>query len=88
MDLDGDQKVGIFAICCLLIVFVLIISCTTFYHLEYNNMVERMVDKGISPAYLECADRVITHPDNETCRFILTNGDMKPKLLVGENNGQ
>ena len=92
MELDSDHKVGIFAIACAAIVISLLISCVTYYNIEKNSMVERMVDRGVSPALLECVKLIGTYPDHKICTMILTNHDINDaqakKLLEGENNGQ
>lgn len=88
MDLDGDQKMVMFAIGCFVTVIVLLISCITYYNIEKNNMVERMVDKGVSPAVLECVALIRTSPDHEVCRFVLTGGDLKSAKIEGLKNGQ
>lgn len=79
MDLDDDHIVGIFAIGCVAVIAALLISCVTYYNIERNSMIERLVDKGINPAVFECVKLIGSYPDHRICTMVLTNRDLKVK---------
>lgn len=56
MNLSGDQQLGALALACGTFIIVVITACITYYNVRYDNMVERAMAAGISPAVMECVD--------------------------------
>lgn len=54
--MDSDTKGWCFFVACVTIIIVTIAGCITYYNLEDDKMMERLVDKGISPMVVRCVD--------------------------------
>ena len=54
--MDSETKGWCFVMACVTIIVVAIASCITYYNLEDDKMLERLVNKGVSPMVVRCVD--------------------------------
>lgn len=90
--MDGEQKGYAWLVACIAVVLVVLIGSITYTNVEENRaesrLIEKMVDKGISPAVLVCIDTTWeTVASHGICREVLTNHNLSrqdaEKLVQG-----
>ena len=75
--MDDGTKVGILLIVCVTLVIITFICCYTYYSLEYDKFVERVIDKGVNPAVITCIDSTWTTSANALiCSEVFRNNHM------------